>query len=116
MWTTIKDHERYDVNEFGEVRNRRTGHILKSHSDNDRGYLRVSLTNGKTKKIHRIVAENLIPNPHNKRTVNHRDGNKLNNHVNNLEWMTDSENIKHAYDNKLKQPAWKGWKSNLGGL
>jgi len=43
------------------------------------------LTNGKTKKIHRIVAENLIPNPHNKRTVNHRDGNKLNNHVNNLE-------------------------------
>lgn len=51
--------------------------------------------------VHRIVAETFIPNPHRLRTVNHRDGNKLNNRVSNLEWMSDSDNLKHARDNGL---------------
>lgn len=68
------------------------------------GYRYVTLyANNQSKKlyIHRLLAELYIPNPEKKRTVNHINGNKQNNCLTNLEWHTDSENIKHAYDNGL---------------
>ena len=60
----------------------------------------------KIHKIHRLLAEYFIPNPDNKPCVNHKDGNKLNNNLNNLEWVTISENTKHAYANKLEKNWW----------
>ena len=69
------------------------------------GYMRVSITdiNGKRKdrKMHRLMAQTFIPNPENKPTVNHKDGNKQNNSVENLEWATLSEQQIHAYGNGL---------------
>src|SRR5699024_11754447 len=69
------------------------------------GYLRMSLyknSKPKTMTIHRIVAENFIPNEGRKLTVNHKDGNKLNNKLNNLGWATWSEYNQHALDTGLR--------------
>lgn len=55
----------------------------------------------KNSGIHQLVAKQFLPNPDNKECVNHKDGNKLNNHVDNLEWSTKSENTQHAYDTGL---------------
>lgn len=74
---------------------------------NDGNYLRVRLsTFGKTKniRIHRLLALAFIPNPDNKSQVNHKDGNKLNNSIDNLEWATPAENSNHAYAMGLTKP------------
>lgn len=66
------------------------------------GYRHVIL-NRKNKNVHRVIAETFIPNPNNLPCVNHKDGNKLNNQVTNLEWCTYSENTTHAYRIGLEQ-------------
>lgn len=72
---------------------------LKPYKTN-KGYLQVSLRD-KNFRIHRLVAMAFIPNPENKPQVNHIDGNKENNNIENLEWCTNSENHKHKCDNGL---------------
>lgn len=97
----IKNFEDYEIDEYGNVY--RNKNKLKPQVHN-KGYLRVYLSkNGKVSKkyIHRLVAETFIPNPNNLPQVNHIDGNKKNNNVNNLEWVTSKENIIHAFKTGL---------------
>ena len=68
------------------------------------GYYQVKLCVKKVRKnmsVHRLVALAYLPNPENKPQVNHKNGVKTDNHVNNLEWMTEKENLEHAMDNNL---------------
>ena len=71
------------------------------------GYWTVDIKGNPT-RLHRLLAEHFIPNPENKETVNHIDGNKWNLDLNNLEWATQSENNQHAYDSGLKIGAHTG--------
>ena len=106
IWKLIKDYPNYSVSDLGNVKNNKTGRILKPLEVGG-GYVVVDLWNNhgsKSKKIHRLVAEAFIPNPDNKPQVNHIDGNKKNNKKDNLEWVTASENVQHAYDSKIRMP------------
>ena len=100
IWKSIPGWEEYyEVNEFGEVRNKITKHIIIGDI-NSAGYQRVALykngEQGKKYFRHRLVACLFLPNPQNLPEVNHIDGNKTNNHVDNLEWCNRIKNEHHA--------------------
>lgn len=84
----------YEVSSHGRVRNIRTGRIFTG-GDNGHGYRRINLK-GKKYLIHRLVALAFLPNPDNLPEVNHRDENKENNNVENLEWCTASYNTNYS--------------------
>lgn len=90
----------YAVSDDGKVYNQTTGRELKGRPQKKGGYLRVNLA-GKDYKIHRLVAEAFVPNPENKEQVNHINGKTDDNRAENLEWVSPSENICHAYANGL---------------
>lgn len=122
IWKDIKDYEElYQVSNLGRVRSmpRKGTHINKIHilksNKNYKGYLHVSLTKkcvSKTKSIHRLVAETFIPNPDNLPQVNHKDGNKLNNCVDNLEWITNYDNLIHSIRIGLRKNSYKKGKDH----
>lgn len=90
IWkNTVEDCIHYEVSNLGRVRNKKTGKVLKCNAKKN-GYLQVSIAHGKhtDTSVHRIVAKAFIPNPNNYKYVNHKDENKHNNNVENLEWCT----------------------------
>lgn len=103
VWKDIQNYENlYQVSNLGNVRSIRNGKVanktLKKHKH---GYLHVELfKNGKSKMflVHRLVAIAFIENPHNYKTINHKDECRTNNNVLNLEWCTQSYNMKYSYE------------------
>lgn len=104
-WTALPLYEGfYEINEAGQIKSlsKRNFNTILSQRIDRGGYYTVRLfKRGQTTThwVHRLLATTYIPNPLNKPEVNHKDLNKLNNALENLEWSTHSENIKHAYDN-----------------
>lgn len=116
----IDTHPKYSVSRDGRVKNSR-GHEKALQLDH-KGYYKVDLYNNgdcSTKRVHRLVAEAFIPNPDNKPDINHIDGNKRNNSADNLEWVTKSENIQHAFRTGLNKyhptSGMRGHKNPNGG-
>lgn len=113
IWRPIKGHENYEVSNKGNIRSKdkivttkagwtfkSSGRVLKPWKCKP-GYLMVQLTNNKREMVHRLVAKVFIPNPDNKPMINHLNGDKTDNRVENLEWVTSSENVLHAKETGL---------------
>lgn len=108
----IKGYEGlYKVTNDGVIISKKTGapmrYFFSKGRNNENKYLRVGLTKNKKQRkffVHRIIAECFVDNPNNEKFVNHKDGNKTNNNHKNLEWVSQSENQIHAYNEGLQVP------------
>ena len=105
MWKDIKNYEGlYTIDENGNIKNSK-GELRKVNYAKN-GYCIIDLYKNNIRKthfVHRLVAEMFIPNPNNYKVINHKDGDKTNNNINNLEWCTYSHNLVHAINNKLRR-------------
>lgn len=120
IWRDIKGYEGlYKVSNYGRIKSlerkdclgrSKKEKILKLSEDKD-GYLLITLHKNKkvkTFKVHRLVAETFVPNPNNYPIINHKDENKINNHVSNLEWCTVKYNNNYGTRNERSSKSQKG--------
>ena len=102
-WKSLDFDPTYLISNTGKVYSSKSNVVMKTRLDRY-GYSRLSIwvdKNIKTYCIHKLVATYFIPNLHNLETVNHKDGNKQNNSITNLEWLSSPDNVKHAYKNGI---------------
>lgn len=119
-WKVIEESNNYEISNYGRFRNRHKKLLKLNINANKYYYCNISI-NGKVSKvkIHRLVSKAFVENPLSKNVVNHINGNKLDNHYTNLEWVTQAENIQHAIRTGLKNPKqnaldqWKKIKNNI---
>ena len=120
-WKQIVGYNDYYVSNYGRVKStKRKNAIILNGRDDGKGYLKVALydSDGKAKelRISRLVAEHFINNKYNKEQVNHINGDKQDNRVCNLEWVTNLENTRHSFehlDRASKMPTKKVAKVDL---
>lgn len=114
QWRNVVGYNgKYLVSSEGRVKNAKSGRILKELITH-RGYVKVHLFRVGDEKnvfLHRIVAEAFVSNPDKKPQVNHIDGNKRNNKAENLEWCTGYENVRHSWENELREGNIQWYKS-----
>jgi hypothetical protein len=110
-----KPYRRHNIESKAAMGNRILKPWLSKAKGRTTGYFKVRLTKNEIEKdfyLHRLIAEAFLPNPKNKPEVNHINGIKTDNNINNLEWVTGSENAKHAVKNGLiKIPKFTGFKN-----
>ena len=119
-WRKIPNRDNYSVSDSGNIRNDRTGRILKQ-SPSRTGYARVSISNGTNRNPsivfpHRVVAEVFIPNPNNLPQVNHLNSNRMDANKSNLEWVTPKQNSEHSIRSGRWDPLETSRKANKASI
>lgn len=104
IWKKINGYGDYEVSNFGAIKSFKYEKIngsIMHPAPTKKGYLRIKLGDGKISKtfsVHRLVCENFLPNDEDEKIINHKNGLKYDNRLENLEWVTHSENVRHSFN------------------